>query len=149
MVAIWHLVLCAALTGLIWFVQIVHYPLFARVPSAAFQVYEKEHQQRTGWVAGPLMVAELGTGFFWIIHQPEILRDFWVVSSFGLLALIWMVTFTVQVPLHRRLLTHPDDRLAIAKLVRSNWWRTLAWTARLFCLIAVWPMAFEWVSLSV
>jgi hypothetical protein len=40
------------------------------------------------------------------------------------------------VPLHRRL-THGYDAPAVHSLVRSNIWRTVAWTARGICLAAL------------
>ena len=41
--------LCASLfmTGVIWFVQIVHYPLFANVSRSAFAEYERRHANLT------------------------------------------------------------------------------------------------------
>ncbi len=45
------------MTGLIWFVQIVHYPLFARVlrntAPDAFRAYEASHANRTSFVVFP------------------------------------------------------------------------------------------------
>ena len=35
------------MTGLIWFVQIVHYPLMGMVPKSEFQKYALAHQRRT------------------------------------------------------------------------------------------------------
>ena len=51
------------------------------------------------------------------------------VAGLALLATIWISTAAVQVPLHRRLAAGFDHRLA-RRLVRTNWTRTLAWTAR-------------------
>ena len=42
-----HLAATAAMTGLIWFVQVVHYPLFAAVGADQFVAYEVAHQRRT------------------------------------------------------------------------------------------------------
>lgn len=52
------------MVGVIWFVQVVHYPLMAHVGRAEAVAYEKSHTRRTGWVVGPPMLIELGTGFF-------------------------------------------------------------------------------------
>ena len=60
-----HAASTLAMSGGIWFVQIVHYPLFALVADQALGRYEKEHVLRTGWVVGPLMVAE-GLTPFWL-----------------------------------------------------------------------------------
>ena len=46
------------MTGLIWFVQIVHYPLFAKVGALAFKEYEHDHQRKTTWVVAPVMLIE-------------------------------------------------------------------------------------------
>lgn len=57
----WLLVVHAATTlfmvGVIWFVQIVHYPLCSRVGGAAFAGYERDHVRRTGRVGGPAHAA--------------------------------------------------------------------------------------------
>ena len=55
--------LAAALfmTGLIWFVQVVHYPLFSETGSSAFVHYEQQHVRRTSWVVIPPMVLEAAT----------------------------------------------------------------------------------------
>ena len=49
-----HAASTLSMVGLIWFVQVVHYPLFARVEQG-FIAYEQIHQQRTTWVVAPLM----------------------------------------------------------------------------------------------
>lgn len=36
------------MTGLIWFVQVVHYPLFALVGSTGFAAYESAHATQIG-----------------------------------------------------------------------------------------------------
>jgi hypothetical protein len=57
--------LCVSLlmTGVIWFVQIVHYPLFAKVGTGEFIAYERNHADRTGYVVAPPMIFELGASF--------------------------------------------------------------------------------------
>ena len=45
------------MTGVIWFVQIVHYPLMARVGGAQFREYSRLHQLQTTWVVAPAMLA--------------------------------------------------------------------------------------------
>ena len=51
----------SAMAGIIWYVQLVHYPLFAEVGADAWFVYHADHERRTGWVVAPLMVVELGS----------------------------------------------------------------------------------------
>ena len=49
------------MVGLIWFVQIVHYPLYANVGREQFPEYEALHNRMTTWVVGPAMLVELVT----------------------------------------------------------------------------------------
>jgi len=58
------------MTGLIWFVQIVHYPLMGAVQADAFPAYEVAHQRRTTWVVGPVMLIEASCAvlLFWLPH---------------------------------------------------------------------------------
>ena len=112
------------MTGVIWFVQIVHYPLFGRVGAAEFPAYEREHARRTGRVVGPAMVVELLLALALTTRGGAL-----VWAGLALLGVIWASTAFVQVPLHRRL-ERGADVAAQRRLVRTNWIRTAAWTAR-------------------
>lgn len=118
------------MTGLIWFVQVVHYPLFGQVGRADFLNYERRHTQLTFWVTAPTMILELitaaglvylalGNGLYWI--------------NFTGALLLWGVTFFVQVPLHNTL-SQRHDPAQIQRLVRSNWIRTALWSLRAILL---------------
>lgn len=124
-----HALATCIMVGLIWFVQIVHYPLFARVGRDAFAAYEAEHQRRTTLVVAPTMFVEVGTAALLLFALPTNVTA-WIGAV--LLAVVWASTFFVQVPLHTRLSQAWDDRLGRA-LVRTNWVRTLAWSARGVC----------------
>lgn len=119
------------MTGIIWFVQIVHYPLFARVDAAGFMRYEAEHATRTGWVVGPLMCIELATAALMLMPQlrPAFIGKASAWTGLLLVLLIWASTAFIQVPLHNRLAAG-SDAVVIARLVSTNWIRTIAWTLR-------------------
>ena len=114
------------MTGLIWFVQLVHYPLFPYAASGDFRRFAGDHQRRTSWVVGPPMLTEAATATL-LLLSPQSPTAVWL--GWGLLVSIWLSTALVQVPLHRRLAAGFDCRAA-RRLVSANWWRTLAWTAR-------------------
>ena len=57
--ALLHLIPTTFMAGVIWFVQVVHYPLFRGVGEHAFRCYEERHTVLTTWVVLPPMVAEL------------------------------------------------------------------------------------------
>ena len=55
-----HLALTAAMTGLIWFVQIVHYPLYREVPEDAFAAYQQRHLRGAGPLIAPIRASSVG-----------------------------------------------------------------------------------------
>jgi hypothetical protein len=116
------------MTGLVWFVQLVHYPLFPFAALGNFPAFERAHQRRTNWLVTPLMLTELATAVALFVSMRGPLSS---LAGWGLalLAVIWISTAAIQVPLHRRLTRGFDDRF-VALLVRSNWLRTSTWSAR-------------------
>lgn len=130
-----HAVATWFMTGLIWFVQVVHYPLFRAVGVDQFVEYEAEHQRRTTWVVGPVMLVELATAVAIVAGGYSVSR----AESWGglvALGLIWLSTAALQVPMHQRL-SRQFDEGSWCKLVTTNWLRTLLWSAR-SVLAALW-----------
>ena len=117
-----------AMVGVIWFVQLVHYPLYAAVGEGEFQAYQAQHVRRTGWVVIPLMLGELGTALA-ALRYPGPASAAEVALGLALLGLIWGSTFLLQVPRHERLARGRDLESA-RSLVTTNWLRTLGWSAR-------------------
>ncbi len=111
------------LAGLIWVVQLVHYPLFDHVERERFVSFEQAHSRRITWIVAPAMLLELVTGVWlpWTLGPgPE--RGLLLIGA-ALIAAFWLSTFFVQVPCHRRLARGYDSD-AHRRLVRSNWFRT-------------------------
>ncbi len=133
LIAVLHLVSTAFMAGLIWFVQIVHYPLFARIPAAASPAYAVEHQRRTSFVVGAPMALE-GVTVLWLFAVPPDGLDRWLPTVGGVvLAVVLASTVLAQVPRHGRLVVERDEARiveVVAGLVRSNWVRTVGWSAR-------------------
>jgi hypothetical protein len=132
-----------AMTGVIWFVQVVHYPLFASVGADGFARYEAVHATRTGWVVAPLMLVELATALALLASslRPDSVPDWSAWLAAGLVGAIWGSTAFLQVPIHNQLAQGFDAAL-VSRLVTTNWIRTIAWTLR--SGIVLW-----WVSRSV
>lgn len=128
MLTLTHVFATIFMVGLIWFVQIVHYPLFAHIGKSEFSAYEELHQRFTTWVVAPVMLVELATAVALVNAAPHA----WAASVWGglmLLLLIWLVTATLSVPAHKAL-TAEFSTDAHRKLVSTNWIRTIAWTVR-------------------
>lgn len=119
------------MTGLIWFVQLVHYPLMSMVARERFIEFEKSHQARTTLIVAPVMLIELSTAMLLVWLEPNAIT----LAGLFLLILIWLSTIVLQVPAHRRLESGFDAKVH-HRLVTTNWLRTVAWSLR-SCLVFV------------
>jgi hypothetical protein len=125
--------------GVIWMIQLVHYPLMRAIPDQAFVYYEQQHTRLISFVVGPLMAVEgvcvLAVFFFRPTGIP--LWSTWVGGVLEAIAI--GVTAFVSAPAHGRLEAGPNGQL-LDRLITTNWFRTAAWTCRaaisLFMLVA-------------
>lgn len=113
------------MTGLIWFVQIVHYPLFQDVGFEKFPHYEKRHCHKTGLLVGLPMIAEFLLAGFIVYHFGGVLAGAGLILLFG----IWACTAVWQIPAHQKLAQGFDEK-SWKILVSTNWIRTAFWTIR-------------------
>lgn len=125
-----HLAVTWALFGLIWVVQLVHYPAFRFIEPTQFQEFQGMHMQSITLIVMPLMLAELGLAA--IEAQRARFRG-WPLASLGLVILIWLSTFFWQMPLHDHLLSGKDNTV-IDELVAGNSLRTALWTVKALLL---------------
>jgi predicted membrane protein len=123
-----QLAACAAMTGIIWLVQITIYPLFARLEGEIFDEYHARYMARVTYVIAPLMLIE-ATSCAACLYLGD-----WqtMILSTLLLAVIWASTALIQVPQHAKL-----TQKTVPGLVRSNWIRTIAWTTRTVLLASM------------
>ena len=118
-----------AMTGVIWFVQLVQYPGFARMDTTSFPEFHAHHSSSISIIVAPLMIAEAisSVAFLWAPLRVQTPAQIWL--GIGLIAFIWASTFLLQVPAHSQLGSGFDEG-TWRMLVRTNWLRTLAWSAR-------------------
>lgn len=117
------------MAGLIWFVQLVHYPLMARVGTEGYTHYQRAHEKRTSLAVAPAMLIELATALYLALRTPDTIEPELAWAGFALVLLLWLSTALLQVPCHKRLATGLDEA-AHRRLVRTNWLRTWMWSAR-------------------
>jgi hypothetical protein len=117
------------LTGLIWFVQVVHYPLFNAVGTDKFVAYEIRHSNLTTLVVIVPMFIELITSVVLLWQRPDGIASWQLWLGVLLVGLIWFSTAFLQVPQHSVLASGFDAR-AHQLLVTTNWLRTIAWSVR-------------------
>ncbi|WFB37063.1 hypothetical protein P3T73_04730 [Kiritimatiellota bacterium B12222] len=124
---------CAAyMTGIIWFVQLVHYPMLHHSNGADTKAGHAEYTHRMGRVVIPVMLAEMGIQAWWALAAPS------YTSLLGLsfLVVIWLSTFLLQVPTHQKLQLEFNAQQQ-RYLLHTNWIRTVLWTARALLLASV------------
>nr|BDT27449.1 DUF1772 domain-containing protein [Bacteriovorax sp. HI3] len=120
------------MTGLIWLIQVVHYPLFTKVGDDSFREYHSFHARSITFIVAPVMLIELLSfvGLFFIKSHVEFNLPF---VGF-LIALTWATTFFLSVPSHERL-SAGFDRDTCRRLVVSNWLRVGAWSLKSIYLL--------------
>jgi len=130
------------LTGIIWTVQLVHYPLMALVGNDGFVSYEAAHAPRmAAVVVAPWTVQGITTAWL-LIDRPTTVSAGLVWSGALAAALTVIVTVVWSVPAHARLAAGFDQRVH-ARLVRTNWLRTTAWTAHAVIALLIAGRAFS------
>ena len=131
----------AIMTGVIWTIQIVHYPFFHRIDKQEYGKHMDEHRKKISYIVLPVMLAELGTAIGLIIIDSSHIGEF--VIGLILLILIWISTAVLQVPSHSKLAVGYSIT-EVDKLVNYNWIRTGLWTIRLALMLFV----FSQLSIS-
>jgi hypothetical protein len=116
------------LTGLIWTIQLVHYPGFADVERRQWPAYHRRHSRNITIIVLPLMLTELATSAWLLWHSLGTLH----LVFLGCSLFTWLLTALVFVPIHQRIGARPNEGY-LRKLNNSNWLRTLTWT---ICSIA-------------
>lgn len=134
-----------ALFGLIWMVQLVHYPSFRYISD--FQAFHVHHTSSISLIVGPLMLAELAVSVY--LAWSSNFQWQWLLPLLMVL-LIWANTFFQAVPLHEKLAQQAvagTDSIAmkeqIEALIRVNWPRTILWTLK-----ALWLSWLAWQLLK-
>jgi hypothetical protein len=118
------------MTGVVWFAQLVHYPLLDRGDLAQFTAFARAYRRRTLWVVTPALAGEVGTAILLMWLSPSL------QSAAGLVTLtaVWVSTVFWVIPAHLKL-RHGYDREWHRRLVRRNLPRSLLWTLRSVVMI--------------
>lgn len=117
------------MVGLIWFVQIVHYPLFGYVGSKEFETFHEHHKILITPVVGFVMIVELVTTGILIFQIPVGIPNWTVIVGIILIGVIWISTLFLQIPYHIKL-SSKFDKNVLMMLVNTNWIRTICWSLR-------------------
>lgn len=119
------------LTGVIWTIQIVHYPSFHYIDKLSFVNFHQFHERRISIIVMPLMILELISSVALYFND---MSNHTFLLNLIIVGLIWCSTFFIQVPIHNILSQKKDNRM-IKKLVNTNWIRTFLWSMRMLLII--------------
>lgn len=136
LIPIGHVVSTLVLVGVIWTVQVVHYPLMALVGEDHFIAYEAAHSPRMAAVVMiPWTVQGLTTAGLLVARPAGV--PTWLLLAAALAAAVpVIVTVVASIPAHVAL-GSGFDPVAHRRLVRTNWIRTAAWTTHAPIALAI------------
>jgi hypothetical protein len=129
--------------GVIWFAQLVVYPLFAKVGSNDYVAYHTFYLSRI-----PLPVILPGFACFLVPIVLIFVRPLSIPLGIalanavcGLVSLV--VTVALEIPRHYRLENGGKQERVIGELIRYNWPRTLGITGSAFLTLIMLTLAFS------
>lgn len=117
------------LVGLIWTIQLVHYPSFSSIDPEVYRDFQQRHMHRMGQLVGlPWLVEGITVLGVFLLAPDDRVR---LLAAVGGVLEIVVIAVTVRssIPAHNSL-SQGFDELAHRRLLRTNWLRTGAWTAR-------------------
>ena len=127
-----HFLSTSLMVGIIWVIQLLHYPTFHFIKQSDYVEFQHFHMQRISFIVVPVMIIELLSGFMLVYY-------FWsnlFILCLIILLFIWLITFVFFTKLHQSLLSG-YDKIIVDKLVQINWSRTILWSLRLIILIYI------------
>ena len=117
------------MVGLIWLIQIVHYPLFKLVGKNEFQTYHNGHSVMITPLVGTVMIIELISSILLVVFPPKNVSLIIPIIGLILIFIIWSSTAFFQIP-HHNALSKAYELEAHNLLVQTNWIRTISWSMR-------------------
>jgi hypothetical protein len=128
-----HLSATLFMTGLIWIIQLLHYPSYHYIKIEKFSDYQRFHTNQITYIVGPMMLIEVFSGAYLTLqHNWSTIYTF----NFIGLCILWLATLFFSIPAHNKLSLgfNPET---VTQLVRTNWIRTLTWTIRSGLLLSL------------
>ena len=127
-----HFLSTSLMVGIIWVIQLLHYPTFHFIKESDYVEFQHFHMQRISFIVVPVMIIEILSGFMLVYY----FRSNLFILCLTILLVIWLITFVFFTKLHQSLLGG-YDKIIVKKLVQINWSRTVLWSLRLIILIYI------------
>ena len=127
-----NLLSTTVMVGVIWVIQLLHYPSFHFINEKKYIEFQHFHMQRISFIVIPVMLIELGSALL----LSYFFRSSLTIVLLALLLGIWGITFIFFTNMHQKL-TNGYDRANVDSLVKINWSRTALWSLRLIILLSI------------
>ena len=114
-----------SLAVFLWLVQCIIYPSFRYISADIFEKWHAGYRRRVSWIIGPILLLQIFLVGIEAIQEPSR----YSLIRLGLVAISWLITVCVSVPLHRRIKRGEQREQSIERLIQSNWIRTLSWSS--------------------
>ena len=109
---------------LIWLVQVIIYPSFLHVDREKLNYWHQVYIRKILYFVAPLMFIQTGVIALQLLFDPLIF-----LLDGLLLAMVWINTFFIAIPIHNAIDREESIDANILKLLQVNRWRAWLWTA--------------------
>ncbi|TDK50287.1 hypothetical protein E1898_01560 [Algoriphagus formosus] len=109
---------------LIWLVQVIIYPSFLHVDREKLNYWHQVYTRKILYFVAPLMFIQTGVIALQLLFDPLIF-----LLDGLLLAMVWVNTFFIAIPIHNAIDREESIDANILKLLQVNRWRAWLWTA--------------------
>jgi len=133
---LFNLISTLLIAGILWFVQLVHYPLFNEIPAKNMVNYGYYHMQKISGIINLLFIVDFITIVFLLLLVNSDLSATLMVINISIFLFIVFLTRITFLPIHQQLSKNPNSTL-IAKLINLNWIRTLVWSLKVIFLLII------------
>ncbi len=120
------------MVGVIWVIQLLHYPSFHFINDQKYVEFQHFHMQRISFIVIPAMLVELASGLL----LAYFFRSSLTIILLAFLLGIWGITFIFFTNIHQKL-TNGYDHSVVDRLVQINWSRTALWSLRFIILLSI------------
>jgi hypothetical protein len=131
------LALTLYMTGVIWEMHVLEYPLFALVGPQEFPTYHARHNRGLPFVVILPSLGAFVSAVVLIVLRPAHIPLWASVIVAALDLAIIGITVGREAPLHGRLDREGYQRNLIQSLINGNWPRTILWTINAVILLYV------------
>ena len=122
----------SVMVGVIWVIQLLHYPSFHFINKKKYIEFQYFHMQRISTIVIPVMLIELGSALL----LSYFFRSSLTIILLVLLSGIWGITFIFFTNMHQKLTSGYDPSI-VDRLIQINWSRTALWSLRLIILLSI------------